>query len=568
MKLKRLPIGDSDFKTVIEDNAYYIDKSMLIKEIITGGRVILITRPRRFGKTLNMSMLEYFFKNDEDNKHLFENLKIYKEKEIIEKYLNKYPVIYLTFKDAKKDDLLSMKIEIKSLIRKLYSDKLYLLNSEKLNELEKRYIRQILELEEIKGYTTEDKIAKEDTLFEMALKNLSEYLYKHHGKKAILLIDEYDTPIQHSYLEKYYKNFISFIGNILGNALKDNKYLEKAVLTGITRVAKESIFTGVNNLQISTVISKKFNDKFGVTKEELDEILKYYGIEYEKEKIIEWYNGYNFGGKEVYNPYSIINMVYEKEIKNYWINSSGNALIKELIRKGTAEIKTKIYELINGGTIDSTINENLVYGDLDNNLEESVWTLFLFTGYLTWVDKKGEGNSAEYKLKIPNKEAQEFYEMTVVNILKESGIGYNKIMELLINGEKIEFTKEFKNIVKESMSYYDVTEKEPERFYHGLILGMSVGLQKEYIIKSNREAGYGRADLILIPKEKTKPGIIIEFKKFKTDYDKNLKDSAERGMKQIEEKEYEKEIKSYGVEKVIKVAIAFDKKDVEIIVKE
>ncbi|KLO20845.1 hypothetical protein X275_11120 [Marinitoga sp. 1197] len=567
MKLKRLPIGDSDFKTVIEDNAYYIDKSMLIKEIITGGRVILITRPRRFGKTLNMSMLEYFFKNDEDNKHLFENLKIYEEKEIIKKYLNKYPVIYLTFKDAKKDDLLSMKIEIKSLIRKLYSDKLYLLNSKKLNELEKRYIRQILELEEIKGYTTEEKMSKEDILFESALKKLSEYLYKHHGKKAILLIDEYDTPIQQSYLKGYYEKFITFIGNVLGNALKDNKYLEKAVLTGITRVAKESIFTGVNNLDISTVVNELYNDKFGVTKEELDEILKYYGIEYKKEKIMEWYNGFNFGGKEVYNPYSIINYVRSKEIRNYWINSSGNQLIKDLIRKGTESIKIKIGELIEGKTIESTINENLVYGDLNENVEESIWTLFLFTGYLTWVDKTGEGNSAEYKLKIPNKEAKEFYEMTVLNILKESRIEYNKIIRLLINWEKIEFTKEFKNIVKESMSYYDVTEKEPERFYHGLILGMSVGLQKEYIIKSNREAGYGRADLILIPKEKTKPGIIIEFKKFKTDYDKNLKDSAERGMKQIEEKEYEKEIKSYGVEKVIKVAIAFEKKDVEIIVK-
>ncbi|NUU98968.1 hypothetical protein XO12_02165 [Marinitoga sp. 1154] len=566
-KLKRLPIGDSDFKTVIEDNAYYIDKSMLIKEIITGGRVILITRPRRFGKTLNMSMLEYFFKNDEDNKHLFENLKIYEEKEIIEKYLNKYPVIYLTFKDAKKDDLLSMKVEIKMLIRKLYSDRLYLLNSEKLNELEKKYIKQILELEEIKGYTTEDKIAKEDTLFEMALKNLSEYLYKHHGKKAILLIDEYDTPIQHSYLEKYYKKFIRFIGNILGNALKDNKYLEKAVLTGITRVAKESIFTGVNNLDISTVLNELYNDKFGVTKEELDEILKYYGIDYEEEKIIEWYNGFNFGRKEVYNPYSIINFVRSKEIKNYWINSSGNQLIKDLIRKGTEEIKIKIGELIEGKTIESTINENLVYGDLNENVEESIWTLFLFTGYLTWVNKKGEGNSALYRLKIPNKEAHDFYKMTVLNILKESSIEYNKIIRLLINGKKIGFTKKFKEIVENTLSYFDVTEKEPERFYHGLILGMSVGLEKDYIIKSNREAGYGRADLILIPKEKTKPGIIFEFKKFDEDKDKNLKDSAERGIKQIEEKKYEKEIKSYGVEKVIKVAIAFEKKDVEIIIK-
>ncbi|SHF00208.1 PD-(D/E)XK nuclease superfamily protein [Marinitoga hydrogenitolerans DSM 16785] len=555
MKLKRLPIGDSDFKTVIEDNAYYIDKSMLIKEVIIGGRVILITRPRRFGKTLNMSMLKYFFKNDQDNKHLFENLKIYEEKEIIEKHLNKYPVIYITFKDLKEKNYTEMISTLRKKISDLYREYVYLIESEKLNEWEKEDLKLIFGR---KG---------NNTLYENSLLDLSRYLYKHHGKKAILLIDEYDTPIQQSYLKGYYDEFIVFIGNMLGNALKDNEYLEKAVLTGITRVAKESIFTGVNNLDISTVVNELYNDKFGVTKEELDEILKYYGIEYEKEKIMEWYNGFNFGGKEVYNPYSIINFVRSKEIKNYWINSSGNTLIKDLIRKGTEKIKIKIGELIEGKTIESTINENLVYGDLNENLEESIWTLFLFTGYLTWKDKKGEGNSALYRLKIPNKEAHDFYKMTVLNILKESSIEYNKIIRLLINGEKIEFTKEFKEIVENTLSYFDVTEKEPERFYHGLILGMSVGLEKDYIIKSNREAGYGRADLILIPKNKTKPGIIFEFKKYSRDFDKNLKDSAERGIKQIEEKGYEKEIKSYGIEKIIKVAIAFDKKDVEIIVK-
>ncbi|OQY09207.1 MAG: hypothetical protein B6I29_03875 [Marinitoga sp. 4572_148] len=547
-KLKRLPIGDSDFKTIIEDNMYYIDKSMLIKEIIEGGRVISITRPRRFGKTLNMSMLKYFFRNDQDNKHLFENLKIWYEKEIIEKHLNKYPVIFVTFKDLKKKNYNDMIKGMRELISKLYNNYVYLLKTDKITKWDKKRIIEIL-----------DKTA-DNILFEESLKNLVEYLYLYHGKKAILIIDEYDTPIQQSYLKGYYDEFISFIGNMLGNALKDNEYLEKAILTGITRVAKESIFTGVNNLDISTVLNKLYNDKFGVTKEELEEILKYYRIENKENKIIEWYNGFNFGEKEVYNPYSIINFVRSKEIRNYWINSSGNQLIKDLIRKGTEETKIKIGDLIEGKTIESTINENLVYGDLNENVEESIWTLFLFTGYLTWIDKEGEGNSAIYRLKIPNKEAKEFYEMTVLNILKESSIEYNKIIKLLINGKKIEFTNEFKDAVEKSISYYDVSGKEPERFYHGLILGMSVGLEREYIIKSNREAGIGRADLILIPKEKTKPGIIFEFKKFSRDFDKNLKDSAERGMAQIEEKGYEKEIKSYGVEKVIKVVIAFDKK--------
>ncbi|NUU96867.1 AAA family ATPase [Marinitoga sp. 1138] len=566
-KLKKLPLGKSDFKSLIENNMYFVDKSMLIKDILEGGDVILITRPRRFGKTLNMSMLEHFFSMKENSKDLFKDLKIWNEKEIIERYLNKYPVIFITFKDTKKDKLLSMKIEVKALIRKIYSEHLYLLESDKLNILEKRYIKQLLELEEIPGKTDEEKDAKEDTIFESSLKNLTEFIYKHHGKKVILLIDEYDTPIQQSYLNGYYNEFINFIGNILGSALKDNEYLEKAVLTGITRVAKESIFTGVNNLQVSTVLSELFNDKFGLTKEELHEALKYYGMEYEEEKIIEWYNGFNFGGLEIYNPYSIMNLLYEKKIKNYWINTSGNKLIKDLIAKGTAEIKAKMYDLIEGGTVTTTINENLVYGDLNVNVEESVWTLFLFTGYLTWIDKKGDEENPEYTLRITNKETKGFFERTVVNILEENRIDYKSIIWLLTNNKKKKFEEEFKKIVEGTLSYFDVSGEEPERFYHGLILGMSVGLQREYIIKSNRESGYGRADLILIPKEKSKPGIIFEFKKLDIDEDKNLKECAEKGMKQIEEKNYEAEIKSYGIEKIIKVAIAFDKKEVEIVIK-
>ncbi|WP_280997143.1 AAA family ATPase [Marinitoga aeolica] len=568
MNLKRLPIGRSDFKSIIEDNMYYIDKSMLIKEIIESGDVILITRPRRFGKTLNMSMMKYFFRNDQDNKHLFEGLKIWKKKEIIEKYLNKYPVIYLTFKDAKQEDFLTMYSKIKMIIRDVYDEFNYLLNKNILSEIEKKDYMRVLGLEEIKGNTIEEKRSNEKTMFEESIKKLSEYLYRYYKQKVILLIDEYDTPIQQSYLNGYYNEFINFMGNILGNALKDNEYLEKGVLTGITRVAKESIFTGVNNLDVSTILGKLFNDKFGLTWEEVEETLRYYGLEYEKEKVIEWYNGYNFGGKEIYNPYSIINLARNKgEIKYYWINSSGNALIKQLIRQSTAEVKTKIEELIEGKEIESSIDENLVYGDLDKSTEESIWTLFLFTGYLTWTKHTGEEGEPRYSLKITNKETLQFFKKTVVDIIKETKIELESIIQNIIIGKYKEFGIKFKKIVKETLSYYDISGEEPERFYHGLILGMVVGLSKKYIVKSNRETGYGRADLILIPKEKTEPGIIFEFKKYSIDFDKDLKDSAEKGIKQIEEKGYEEEIKSYGIEKIIKVAIAFDKKNVEIIVK-
>ncbi|WP_281000719.1 AAA family ATPase [Marinitoga aeolica] len=553
MKLKRLPIGRSDFKSIIEDDMYYIDKSMLIKEIIESGDVILITRPRRFGKTLNMSMMKYFFRNDQDNKHLFEGLKIWNEKEIIEKYLNKYPVIYITFKDLKQKNYEDMIKSVKYTITDLYRK-----HKESIDVLEEFEKDDYIEI--AKGIADNVK-------YENSLKNLSEYLYRYYKQKVILLIDEYDTPIQQSYLNGYYNEFINFMGNILGNALKDNEYLEKGVLTGITRVAKESIFTGVNNLQASTVLSELFNDKFGLTWEEVEKTLKDYGLEYEKEKVIEWYNGYNFGGLEIYNPYSIINLARNKgEIKYYWINSSGNALIKQLIRESTAEVKTKIEELIEGKEIESSIDENLVYGDLDKSTEESIWTLFLFTGYLTWTKHTGEEGEPRYSLKITNKETLQFFKKTVVDIIKESKIHYESILMELIHENYEEFKIAFKKIVERTISYFDVSGEEPERFYHGLILGMVVGLSKKYIVKSNREAGYGRANLILIPKEKTEPGIIFEFKKH---YIKegDLKNSAELGIKQIEEKGYEEEIKSYGIEKIIKVAIAFDKKNVEIIVK-
>ncbi|WP_280997139.1 AAA family ATPase [Marinitoga aeolica] len=552
--MKKLPIGESDFKSIIEDNMYYIDKSLLIKEILSGGRVILITRPRRFGKTLNMSMMKYFFRNDQDNKHLFEGLKIWNEKEIIEKYLNKYPVIYITFKDLKQNNYEDMIKSVKYTITNLYRK-----HKESVDVLEEFEKEDYIEI--AKGIADNVK-------YENSLKNLSEYLYRYYKQKVILLIDEYDTPIQQSYLNGYYNEFINFMGNILGNALKDNEYLEKGVLTGITRVAKESIFTGVNNLDVSTILGKLFNDKFGLTWEEVEETLRYYGLEYEKEKVIEWYNGYNFGGLEIYNPYSIINLARNKgEIKYYWINSSGNSLIKQLIRQSTAEVKTKIEELIEGKEIESSIDENLVYGDLDKSTEESIWTLFLFTGYLTWTKHTGEEGEPRYSLKITNKETLQFFKKTVVDIIKETKIELESIIQNIIIGKYKEFGIKFKKIVKETLSYYDISGEEPERFYHGLILGMVVGLSKKYIVKSNRETGYGRADLILIPKEKTEPGIIFEFKKYSIDFDKDLKDSAEKGIKQIEEKGYEEEIKSYGIEKIIKVAIAFDKKNVEIIVK-
>ncbi|BDU49611.1 AAA family ATPase [Haliovirga abyssi] len=550
-KKKRLPIGISDFKTVIEKDMYYVDKSMFIKDVIDSGQVILITRPRRFGKTLNQSMMKYFFNIQEENSELFKNLKIYKDKEIIEEYMNKYPVIYLTFKDMKALDIQAMMNKMKMELSSLYIEHDYLLNDKILKDVEKNVYNKIMNLDE------------NNQLYESSIKKLSEYMYRYYRKKVILIIDEYDTAIQQSYLNGYYKEFIMFMSNLLGSGLKDNKYLEKGVLTGITRVSKESIFTGVNNLKVSTILDELFNDKFGMLKEEMEDILKYYNLEYEEKDVMTWYDGYNFGRVGIYNPFSIINLVDNKgKIKPYWVNTSGNKLIKDLIRKGNVSIKKKIELLLSGETIESSIEEAMIYNDLSTENESYVWTLFLFSGYLKWVEKVEE---SIYKLKIPNKETEGFYRKILRNILDDKNIDIENILEKLILGKIKGFKKDFKKLVMGTLSYFDVKGDEPERFYHGLILGMIVSLNKKYVVKSNRESGLGRADLLLIPRDKKDKGIVIEFKKYDEDVDKDLVDSAKRGIKQIEFKKYEEEIKSYGVEEVIKVGIAFEGKELEIV---
>ncbi|BBE30065.1 hypothetical protein OSSY52_02060 [Tepiditoga spiralis] len=549
---KRLPIGRSDFKSLIEDNMYFVDKSLLIKEVIESGDVLLITRPRRFGKTLSQSMMKYFFDITQNNEHLFKDLKIHKEKNIIEKHLNKHPVIYITFKDLKSNNLKKMHALLTMELSTLYIDHEYVF--EVLNEREKDVYNKIMDREAL------------DADYENSIRNLSKYMERYYGKKVIILIDEYDTPIQQAYLHGYYDEIISLIGNLFGMALKDNVYLEKAVLTGITRVSKESIFTGVNNLEVSTVLNELFNDKYGLTKEEVEETLKYYELEYEEKEVIDWYNGYNFGGVEIYNPFSIVTLAKNRgKIRPYWMNTSGNYLIRKLIKEGTVNIKDSVEKLINGEEVECEIIETMVYGDLNLNSESAIWTLFLFSGYLKWTSKKRQNNITTYKVKIPNEEVKDFFVQTVRNMLRESNISIDNMLLNLKVGRIKTFTDQFKDLTMNTLSYFDVSGKEPERFYHGLILGMSVGLKEKYIIKSNRETGLGRADVILIPKDKTDKGIIIEFKKYNKDEDKSLKDSAKNGLKQINEKRYEEEIKNYGINDIIKVSIAFDKKEVEIV---
>lgn len=548
MVAKKLPVGISDYKKLIDENCYYIDKTMLVKEIMESGETILITRPRRFGKTLNQSMLKYFFDVKGDTTYLFKDKKIWQEEEY-RQMQGKYPVIYLSFKDVKKKNYSQSYEKMKKLIAEEYYRHRYLLSVIEGKSRREVY-KKIMNREA-------DSIDYEDSLLK-----LSEYLFDYYKKKAIILIDEYDTPIMAAYNNGYYDEFIDFFKTFLSEALKDNRYLKKSVLTGITRVAKESIFSDLNNLDVATVLSEFYNDKFGLTRKEVLEIIEDYNLEYEEEEIINWYNGYNFGGQEIYNPFSIINLVHNKgALEEYWINSSGNQLIKDLIRTSSGEFKDGVLKLINGQEIEAEVERNLVFSDIDGR-EDNIWTLLLFSGYLKWVEQT---QGRRYKLKLPNEEVRFFYRYTVQNILKDKGVELENIIEELSLGHIKQFKNHFQELTTETLSYFDTKEKEPERFYHGLVLGMVVGLKNEYIITSNRETGYGRADVVLIPRDNEKPGIILEFKKYNLDADKSLIDSAQKALEQIENEGYEATIKSHGVDDIVKVGIAFKGKQVQII---
>ncbi len=548
---KKPPVGTSDFKEIIEENFLYSDKSLLIKDIIDAGKVVLVTRPRRFGKTTNQFMLKYFFeKEDKSNGYLFENLKISKEKECMEKQ-GKYPVIFLTFKDVKRDNFEPALENIKRLIAKEYSRHDYLLSI-----INKDHDKEIYKKICSKQAGDED--------YQESLLKLSQYLYEYYGKKAIILIDEYDTPIIQAYSKNYYDKFIDFFKQFLSECLKDNVYLEKAVLTGILRVSQESIFSGLNNFDPVSILHERLNDKYGLTEKEVFEAINTNeNIKCKKDTIVEWYDGYNFGGENVYNPFSIMSLILNNcDLQPYWVNTSSNQLVLDLIKDSGINFKEKIFELMDGKIIKEKIDPNIVYSDLKNN-ETAIWTLLLFSGYLTWEDKKLRPDGKfECSLKIPNKEALLFYKRTISRILENRNLDVENIFKELLKENHEYFKENFKKIVTNSLSYFDITGEEPERFYHLFVMGMIIGLQEEYEITSNREAGFGRADIILKPKDENKKGLIIEFKKFKKNKDKNLFECAVTALNQINEKKYDSNFKNK--ENIIKLGIGFDRKNLEI----
>ena len=541
--MKRLAIGLSDFKHLIEEDFYYFDKTKFIEEVIKdGSQVKLFARPRRFGKTLNMSMLKYFFdiENREENKKIFKDL--YIEKTEAFKEQGQYPVIFLSLKDLKALTWEQMEKAIKSAISRLFSEYKYL-----LNDLDKF---DTLAFENILLKNTELEDLKE------ALKFLTRILYEKYNKKVVVLIDEYDSPLVSAYINGYYEKAKDFFKTFYSTVLKDNSYLQMGVLTGIIRVIKAGIFSDLNNLSTYTILSDVYTDSYGLTEEEVEKSLKYYGIEQEISNVKDWYDGYKFGDSEVYNPWSILNFLQYKELRAYWVDTSGNDLINDVLKKITKNTIEALERLFNGEGLKQNISGT---SDLSKLLsEDELWELMLFSGYLTVEEKIDQDN---YVLRLPNKEVRTLYRKTFFERYFGRGSKLLYLMEDLTENRIDEYEERLQEILLTSVSYND-TKKGNEAFYHGLIMGMGLYLEGEYITKSNIESGLGRYDFVIEPKNKTKRAFIMEFKA--TDSIENLEEISKEALRQIEDKKYDVSLKQNGVKDITYMGIAFCGKQIKI----
>lgn len=555
MNKKGIPIGIDDFKDLRKNNGYFVDKSLLIKEIIDDiSKVKLITRPRRFGKTLNLSMLRYFFeKTDEDNGYLFKDLKIWQQGDEYTGHQGRYPAVNLTFKDVKEkkfDDCLeSLKIQISD----EYKRHDYILESDKIKEIDKKQFTDIIN--ETAG----------NVRYKNSLKFLTSVLYQYYEKEVIVLLDEYDTPINQGYICGYFDDITDFMRNFLGGGLKGNPNLKTAVVTGIYRVAKESIFSGFNNLEVCSVIHNPYSDKFGFTGKETEEILFYYGMDKEIMEVKDWYNGYIFGeGTIIYNPWSILNYVRQNKLQPYWVNTSSNDIIRDILARTGEEVKKKLKLLIEGqGIEDVIINTDMNFRDIRGRnviTEDVVWNILLVSGYLKPENLRLEEGRTRCTLKIPNREIEIMYEDIISDWFRGGEITGERIRELLKNlveGNMEEFKKDFEYIVRKTFSYFDVGENAAENFYHAFILGIMVNLNGRYRIKSNTESGDGRPDLMIIPEDRTKKGVVIEFKIADSGEDEALKNKARETLILIDAMNYRDEIINSGLNEVIEVAVVF-----------
>ena len=555
-KKTKLPIGVSNFKDIIEKNYYYFDKTKFIENILEdGSQVKLFTRPRRFGKTLNMSMLKYFFdvKNKDENRKLFEGMNISKSEYF--DIQGNFPVISVSFKKYQEKDWKNGFDMIKDIISGLYDEFEFV--KEKLSARKKKKFDSIL-MEEANLANWKNSLA-----------DLSNYLYDFYGKKVIVLIDEYDQPIINSYIEGYYDETIDFFKSFYGSVLKDNEYLEMGVMTGILRVAKENIFSGLNNLEVHTILDDEFTEYFGIMENEVEKSLEDFGLKYELKDVQKWYNGYLFGNRQVYNPWSIINFLKNGNLKPYWVNTSGNALIKLYLKKLRDSIFDDFTKLLNKKSILKIINDNMTFGNLKANFEKNIWNLFFHSGYLTLAEKYNENDAY---LKIPNEEILKMFSEMFIEVYFDDYEKFLYMSDALRKGDISNFKKYLKEILLENTGIFDVSGTYKEQFYHGLMLGLVLILKNEYEITSNNFAGKGRYDLLLKPKNilEGKEGIIIELKivngteNLSNDkIHEKLEKECEVALNQIDEKGYSSVLKNAGIEKVLKIGIAFLGKEFE-----
>ena len=550
MRKKAVPVGIEDFERIINEDYYYVDKTLLIEELlINRAPVTLFTRPRRFGKTLNMSMIKYFFdvKNKEENKKLFENLKISNSEYMSEQ--GKYPVIFISLKDLKADTWKECLKRLKLFIFDLYVEFEYI--REKMNEWDKRKFEKVL-------------YEQEDADYIMSLKFLADSLYKYYGEKAIILIDEYDAPIINAFDKGYYNEAINFFQTFYSSALKTNNSLKYGILTGITRIIKEGIFSGLNNLKVDTILNKKYSEYFGLLESEVVEMLDYFGMKYKIEEVKEWYNGYIFGESEVYNPWSIVNYIDNREIKAYWANVSGNTLLENMLNHAGESVYEDLKRFTDGESIEKYISDGTTIKSLLSN-DDEIWQLLLYSGYLTKDEKQEkESDSNVYNLKIPNKEIRKYFGNMFLNRFFGTEVKTNILIKALEGGDIKKFEETLGEIMINMLSHFDL-DKEMEKIYQVFMIGLVGFLMGKYEIISNDESGYGRYDLAMIPIKSNEKAYLMEFKISKTK--KGMEESAEKALKQIDEKKYDTKLKARGIKNILKIGIAFYGKEVKVVFK-